>query len=69
MIKNQLIMKGFQNYLYQNRASEAFQDILKWLQEGKIKYSETITEGFENMIQAFIEMLQGKNLGKAIVKV
>ncbi|RZB77526.1 hypothetical protein BDFB_013271, partial [Asbolus verrucosus] len=52
-----------------DRASEAFQQILEWIQKGKMKYSETVTEGFENTITAFIEMLQGKNLGKAIVKV
>ncbi|XP_044264305.1 prostaglandin reductase 1-like isoform X2 [Tribolium madens] len=69
MVRKQLTMKGFQNYLYQDRASEAFQKTLNWLQKGKMKYCETITEGFDNMVQAFIEMLQGKNLGKAIVKV
>jgi prostaglandin reductase 1 len=69
MLMKQLVMEGFQNYLYQDRASEAFQQILQWLLEGKIKYSETVTEGFDNMVRAFIEMLGGKNLGKAIVKV
>jgi NADPH-dependent curcumin reductase CurA len=69
MLMKQLVMEGFQNYLYQDRASEAFQQILQWLLEGKMKYSETVTEGFDNMVRAFIEMLGGKNLGKAIVKV
>jgi NADPH-dependent curcumin reductase CurA len=32
-------------------------------------YRETVTEGFENMAKAFIGMLQGENVGKAIVKV
>ncbi|XP_063236063.1 prostaglandin reductase 1-like [Bacillus rossius redtenbacheri] len=35
---------------------------------GKVKYRETITEGFRNMPQAFIEMLRGKNFGKAVVE-
>jgi len=29
---------------------------------------ETCTDGFENMPKAFIDMLQGGNTGKAIVK-
>ena len=37
--------------------------------QGKIKIRETHTDGFANMPQAFIEMLQGKNTGKAIVEV
>jgi prostaglandin reductase 1 len=29
---------------------------------------ETHTEGFDNLPKAFIEMLQGKNTGKAVIK-
>lgn len=39
------------------------------LMQGKIQYHEYITEGFENMPAAFMGMLKGDNLGKAIVKV
>lgn len=42
---------------------------LQWLKEGKLKYRETITEGFENTPKAFVEMMNGANIGKAIVKV
>lgn len=34
-----------------------------------MKFHEQVTEGFENMPAAFIGMLRGENLGKAIVKV
>ena len=37
--------------------------------KGKIKVKETQTEGFEKMPEAFIDMLQGGNTGKAIIKV
>ncbi|KAI4884986.1 hypothetical protein NFI96_020252 [Prochilodus magdalenae] len=36
---------------------------------GKLKCSEHVTVGFENMPAAFMGMLQGENTGKAIVKV
>ena len=48
---------------------EGIQKNLAWIREGKLKYKETITEGFENMFEAFDGMLRGNNLGKAIVKV
>jgi len=32
-------------------------------------YHETVTEGFENMTKAFMGMLRGENVGKAVVKV
>lgn len=35
--------------------------------QGKIQYHEHVTKGFENMPAAFIEMLNGANLGKAVV--
>jgi prostaglandin reductase 1 len=38
------------------------------LLQGKLKWREHVTEGFENMPKAFIEMLKGANIGKAIVK-
>jgi NADPH-dependent curcumin reductase CurA len=37
--------------------------------EGKIKYKEDITDGLENAIDCFTGMLEGKNFGKAIIKV
>lgn len=36
--------------------------------QGRIKVRETYTDGFENMPQAFIDMLNGVNTGKAIIK-
>ncbi|KAI5104442.1 prostaglandin reductase 1 [Silurus meridionalis] len=36
---------------------------------GKLKCREHVTVGFENMPAAFMGMLQGENIGKAIVKV
>lgn len=36
--------------------------------QGKIKYKETVTEGFENMVSAFIGLFSGQHVGKAIVK-
>jgi len=36
--------------------------------QGKLKYNETVTEGFDNMFDAFSGLFSGKNLGKAAVK-
>jgi NADPH-dependent curcumin reductase len=37
--------------------------------EKKIKYKEDITESLDNAIDAFIGLMEGKNFGKAVVKV
>ena len=69
LIKTSALMKGFTVSDYASRFAEGEQALAKWLQEGKLKYEETVTEGFENTIDAFLDLFKGANLGKAIVKV
>jgi len=66
---NQLKMEGFIVHRWADRWLEGITEMSKWIQEGKIKYHETITLKFENTPKAFIEMLRGKNSGKAVVKI
>lgn len=41
---------------------------LLFFMQGKIQYREYVIEGFDNMPAAFMGMLKGDNVGKAIVK-
>ena len=68
-INKQLKMEGLHVSRWVNRFDESTNQNLKWIQEGKLKYRETVTQGFENMFKAFAGMMQGENVGKAIVKV
>lgn len=65
----QLKMQGFLVWRWSDRWMEGITEMAKLVENGKLKYHETVTNGFENTPQAFIEMLRGKNYGKAIVKV
>ncbi|XP_074026488.1 prostaglandin reductase 1 [Leptinotarsa decemlineata] len=69
IISNELTLEGFLVARWVDRWDEGIKQNLKWIKEGKLKYRETITEGFENMFTAFTDMLSGKNFGKAVVKV
>lgn len=69
LIKSSALMKGFTVGDYASRFKEGSEALAGWLQEGKIKYEETITEGFDHTIDAFLDLFQGANLGKSIVKV
>ncbi|KAJ8942601.1 hypothetical protein NQ318_006231 [Aromia moschata] len=69
MISFNLKMEGFLVQRWNDRWNEGIQQNLKWIKQGKLKYRETVTEGFENMFEAFTDMLQGGNVGKVIVKV
>ena len=48
---------------------EATNELSQWISEGKIKYRETITDGFENAPQGLRDVLSGKNFGKQLIKV
>lgn len=48
---------------------ECVTTFVKLLTEGKMKYKEDVTQGIEKAPHAFVDMLQGKNFGKAVVKV
>lgn len=69
LLVNSALMKGFIITDYAPRFTEGVTQLAQWLSEGKMKYAETVVEGFENTPQAFIGLFSGENLGKQIVKV
>lgn len=63
-------IQGFLVFDYADRYPEALVQMANWLQEGKLKYRETIAEGgIENAPAAFISMLKGGNIGKQLVRI
>jgi NADPH-dependent curcumin reductase CurA len=48
---------------------ERDENISKWLHEGTFKAKMSVTDGIENAPEGFIGMLQGKNFGKAVLKI
>tara|TARA_R110002049_G_scaffold37352_2_gene117788 strand:+ start:323 stop:1318 length:996 start_codon:yes stop_codon:yes gene_type:complete len=69
LIKNSVLMQGFTIGNYANQFEEGMKQLSAWLANGKLSYSETIVEGFEQIPQAFLNLFEGKNKGKMIVKV
>ena len=62
-------MQGFIVRDFQSDFNEIVPQLATWLREGKLTYEETIVNGFENIPQAFIDLFDGKNKGKMVVKV
>lgn len=69
LLINSALMKGFIITEYAARFGEGVMQLAQWLAAGKLKYAESVAEGFENTPQAFIGLFSGENLGKQIVKV
>jgi NADPH-dependent curcumin reductase CurA len=47
---------------------EALQQLADLVEDGSLKYRETIVEGIENAPRAFIGLFKGENFGKLVVK-
>ncbi|XP_045768623.1 prostaglandin reductase 1-like [Maniola jurtina] len=69
IVSKQLKIEGFLAPRWRDRWSEAFVDLSKWIKSGELKSREHVTEGFDNIFDAFIGMLNGENTGKAVVKI
>ncbi|KKK47991.1 hypothetical protein LCGC14_3149630, partial [marine sediment metagenome] len=69
LVRKTVLMQGFLVRDHTNEFGAATKQLADWLNEDKLHYEETIVEGFKNIPQAFIDLFDGKNKGKMVVKV
>jgi hypothetical protein len=67
-VGKQLTLKGFLVNSYRHRRQEFDTQMSGWLREGRIHHDETIFDGIENAVTAFLGMLRGENTGKTLVR-
>jgi NADPH-dependent curcumin reductase CurA len=70
VLTKSLTLRGFINYEFAAEHYPAFlRTVSAGIADGRIRYREDITDGFENAPAAFIGLLEGRNFGKALVRV
>ena len=69
VLVKRLTIKGFIIFDHEDDREQFETDMAKWLLEDKIKFKETVYEGIENTPKSFIDLLEGKNIGKMLVKI
>lgn len=69
LLKTSTKLQGFIVSDYLPQWPEGVAKLKEWYGEGKLKFEETLTEGFDQIPAAFLGLFQGDNTGKAIVKV
>lgn len=69
LIRKSALMQGFIVGNYAEKFPDGMKQLSQWLSEGKLTATETIVEGFKNIPQAFLDLFEGKNKGKMIVKI
>jgi NADPH-dependent curcumin reductase CurA len=68
VVGKRLLLQGFiVSDLAPKYAQEFSENVEKWLHEGSIKYREDIADGLEKGAAAFVDMLHGRNFGKAMI--
>lgn len=68
-IQRRLTLKGFIVFDHIDQQPDFYQDMGKWIKEGRMKWRETIVDGIQNAPGAFIGLFEGDNFGKMLVKV
>lgn len=68
MITRGLSLKGFTLGSYLDLAPEFNGHMSKWFAAGDIAFDETVVDGIDNAVDAFLGMMQGANTGKMVVR-
>jgi NADPH-dependent curcumin reductase CurA len=68
-ITNRLKLQGFIVGDHSDLLNEFHASMANWVDQGRIKWKETVIEGLENAPKAFIGLFKGENFGKMLVKV
>jgi hypothetical protein len=69
VLVKRLTIKGFLIFDHFEDYSDFENEMINWVLDKKIKWKETIVEGIDNAPSAFIDLLNGKNIGKMLVKI
>jgi NADPH-dependent curcumin reductase CurA len=68
-VSHRLRLQGFIWSDHNDILNEFNASMPKWINEGRIKWKESIFEGLENAPKAFVSLFKGENLGRTLVKI
>lgn len=69
VLKKSLNIRGFIQREFAELRPAFLQEAQGWIGDGRLRYREDIVEGLDKAPAAFIDLLQGRNFGKLVVKV
>jgi NADPH-dependent curcumin reductase len=68
ILVNRLRVQGMIVFDWKDRYGEALKALGGYFAEGKLKYRESVLQGLENAPRGLMDLLNGKNFGKQLVK-
>ena len=69
MITRRLTMQGFTINKQMGHYKEFITKVGPWVASGELVFDETVVEGIDNTVDAFLALMKGANVGKMVVKV
>ncbi|MFC4223788.1 NADP-dependent oxidoreductase [Lysinibacter cavernae] len=69
IITRGLSLKGFTIGKYLQHFPAFSAEMGSWLSEGKVVFDETVVDGLDNSIDAFLDLMRGANIGKMVVRI
>ena len=69
LIYRRVRMEGFVASDFPHLNARFMDDMTGWLKAGKIKYQETVLDGFERAPEGLIGLFSGKNSGKMLIRI
>lgn len=61
-------MEGFLLHRYEDQIPNFMADITAWYNSGQLKSRETVFDGIDHAVDAFLGVMRGENVGKMLVK-
>jgi NADPH-dependent curcumin reductase CurA len=68
VLTQRLTLRGFIVSDHAARQPDFIRDMSGWIRDGKIRWTETVIDGFERMPEAFLGLFEGRNTGKMVVR-
>ena len=68
LIGNRALMQGFIISEHFARYPEFLAEVGPWLKAGRLRYQETVVDGIDRAVEAFLGLFRGDNTGKMLVR-
>jgi hypothetical protein len=69
LIYGRIDMQGFVASDFGHLNAAFVSDMTTWLKDGRMKYQETVLDGFERAPEGLIGLFEGRNAGKMIIRI
>ena len=69
LIYGRVRMEGFVSSDFPHLTAKFAEDMTAWLKDGRVKYQETVLDGFERAPEGLIGLFSGMNAGKMLIRV